>query len=49
MVLSRVGYRMRGILVNSVFQKVLALTPTARSRFTSGFIFNLVTQVGFRV
>ena len=42
----RVGYRMRAILVHSIFRKVLSLTPSARSRFSSGFIFNLVTQVG---
>ena len=37
------GFRLRALLVHEVFDKVLYLTPSARARFSSGRIFNLVT------
>ena len=36
------GFRLRALLVHEVFDKVLFLTPSARARFTSGRVFNLV-------
>ena len=37
------GFRLRALLVHEVFDKVLFLTPSARARFTSGRVFNLVS------
>lgn len=38
------GFRLRALLVHEVFDKVLFLTPSARARFTSGRVFNLVSS-----
>lgn len=40
----RAGFRLKSILVAQVQRKVLSLTPAARSKFSSGRIYSLVSS-----